>query len=342
MSQKSDRPNPYCHAHAPWRDHRRPFLGRALVTLAVAAASAVTSLRLLRSWHWEAGLCDLRQPCLIPDEELHSQPQLNQEHPDSDSVGEDLAVTLTIDDQFFQELRRDDADQDALRRLSDSSSEPVLAVLGNIRWLKSLNLHRGHEAGDQVILQMWRAWRDASAPARAFYLGGGEYLSVVEPADLTHGPALALHLTRAVEQACAALDTGRWGPALSTGWAHGRLSRDLLDAAEADLQRRNTVEVDLPRLVGYARCLAAGLPGRIHPFREPVEFYPRLGRLDYWQELGDAGLVHCLDPHSQIPRYELTPLGRAEAPWWADRWHHHAAEISRYLRLATEKPDDLG
>lgn len=252
-------------------------------------------------------------------------------------------MTLTIDEQFTQEFRPGSPHRvDALDRLFDSSFEPVLAVLGNIRTLRYLNHHRGHEAGDQVLLQAWRTWRDVAAPSRAFYLGRGEFLTLAESADLTHGPALALHLTRAVEQACASLDTGRWGPALSTGWAHGRPSQALLDAAGADLHRRNIIEVDLPRLVGYARCLAAGLPGRIHPFRAPVEFYPPWALPDYWQELGDAGLVHCLDPNSQIPRYELTPLGRAEAPWWADRWHHHAAEINRYLRLAAEKSPDLG
>lgn len=58
------------------------FVGLPLVTVVIAASSAVTNMRLLRSWHTETGLGDPTHPLLVPDEQFHGFAQLTREQAD--------------------------------------------------------------------------------------------------------------------------------------------------------------------------------------------------------------------------------------------------------------------
>jgi len=55
------------------------FYGLATTTLIMAAAAAVTNMRLLRTWHVETGLGDESHPLLKPDEPFHGFNQLSPE-----------------------------------------------------------------------------------------------------------------------------------------------------------------------------------------------------------------------------------------------------------------------
>ncbi|NQU37537.1 MAG: hypothetical protein HQ526_08105 [Actinobacteria bacterium] len=52
------------------------FNGLATSTLIMAAAAAVTNMRLLRTWHTETGLGDETHPLLKPDELFHGFGQI--------------------------------------------------------------------------------------------------------------------------------------------------------------------------------------------------------------------------------------------------------------------------
>lgn len=126
---------------------------------------------------------------------------------------------------------------DALWKESKTNNKPVSALMVDADNFKEVNDTYGHDAGDEVLIELSRVLKDSvRTDDLVFRLGGDEFLVLCPATDFDGAMQVAAALSRRVATMKVATGTGYWKNSISVGVATSTSAMETFDALikEAD------------------------------------------------------------------------------------------------------------